>query len=80
MDKISKFIKSLTLKDRQQIIETMKKIRSGDISNLDIKKLHGFSSLFRIRIGKYRIICQLHRQYGFVVKEVKLRDDTTYNL
>lgn len=79
MDKISKFIASLSAKDQQSIIEVIAKIHTGDTSNLDIKKLQGYPDLFRVRIGKYRIICRFHKEYGFVIVEVKLRNDTTYN-
>ena len=80
MDKISKFIASLSTKDRQFISEVMVKIRAGNTDNLDIKKLQGYPNIFRVRIGKYRIICRLHKEYGFIIVEIKLRNDTTYNL
>ncbi|HEY9584654.1 MAG TPA: hypothetical protein VJI33_03715 [Candidatus Paceibacterota bacterium] len=79
MDKIYKFIASLSAKDREMIIGVVTKIRSGETGSLDIKKLQGFPDLFRIRVGKYRIICRFNKEYGFVIVEVKLRNDTTYN-
>ncbi len=79
MNDISKFIRSIPTREQIRIEEVISKIKSGDISGLDIKKLRGYSDMFRVRIGNYRIICRHNEQYGFIVVKVTRRNDTTYN-
>ncbi|MCR4334623.1 MAG: hypothetical protein NUV47_02765 [Patescibacteria group bacterium] len=79
MNDVSKFVKSLSAKEQIRIEEVISKMESGDINGLDIKKLKGYSDMFRVRIGNYRIICRHNEQYGFVVVKVTRRNDTTYN-
>ncbi|OHA18407.1 MAG: hypothetical protein A2836_03135 [Candidatus Taylorbacteria bacterium RIFCSPHIGHO2_01_FULL_45_63] len=80
MDSPSKFIRSLPQKDRERILEIIFQLRKGKTDGLDLKKLKGYDALFRVRIGKYRIICEQQKEYGFIVVKVTRRDDTTYNL
>jgi len=39
-----------------KIMRAIAKCENDDIADLDIKKLSGFDDLWRIRIGKYRIL------------------------
>lgn len=80
MDDVTKFVRALPQKDRERIVEIMQRLRKGDVIGLDIKKLKGRGKLFRVRIGKHRIICEQNREYGFVIVKVTNRNDTTYNL
>ncbi|KKU70624.1 MAG: hypothetical protein UX94_C0003G0018 [Parcubacteria group bacterium GW2011_GWA2_47_21] len=79
MDNVSKFVASLPEKDRLRIIETLAFIRGGQTSGLDIKKLKGYADIFRVRVGKYRIICRKQEPYRFIIIKVTHRNDTTYN-
>lgn len=47
-----KFIGSLPMPDRKRIAEALRKLPEEG----DIKKLQGHDSLFRLRVGAYRII------------------------
>lgn len=80
MDSPAKFIKTLSQKDRERIEETISKLYKGEMEGLDLKKLKGYQNMFRVRIGKYRIICEQQKEYGFVVVRITKRGDTTYNL
>lgn len=80
MDDQTKFVKSLSPKDRARIAETVAKILAGNLDDLDIKKLKGYEDLFRVRVGAFRIICERRPVHGFVILEVTRKNDTTYNL
>ncbi|MCP4523015.1 MAG: hypothetical protein GY828_02235 [Candidatus Gracilibacteria bacterium] len=56
MDNITKFLLRLSQKERNIVLEIIKKILSGDHNGLDIKKLQGKKYLYRVRKGKIRII------------------------
>jgi mRNA-degrading endonuclease RelE of RelBE toxin-antitoxin system len=56
MDKITKFLLKLSLKERNIILILIEKILSWDIDWLDIKKLKWEDYLYRARKGSIRII------------------------
>lgn len=65
-------------KDRQKMIEILKKIRARDFSGLDFKKLAGRDDIYRVRHGDFRIIFHLIRQ-DVNILTVEKRDHATYN-
>jgi mRNA-degrading endonuclease RelE of RelBE toxin-antitoxin system len=56
MERLDKFIRKINLKDAEKIYSVIEKIIKDDFKNLNIKKLRGFSDVYRVRVGKYRII------------------------
>jgi len=56
MDTLDKFVKKLSLQERTKLKEVIQQVLSGDIKNLDIKKLKGHVNIFRIRVGNHRIV------------------------
>lgn len=56
MDKISKFLQKLSLKEREIILTLLEKIILWSIDDLDCKKLVWEDSLYRVRKWKIRII------------------------
>ena len=56
MKESDKFLRNLSLKERLKVIEVIRYVEKGSLDNLDIKKLKGFDSLYRIRLGKIRLI------------------------
>ena len=78
MDAIEKAIKKLTAKEREWIRDILLRLKSSDLSGLDIKKLKGRSDVFRIRKGSMRIIYRLSNGKIFILA-VERRSDTTYN-
>lgn len=59
MDKITKFLLKLSLKERNFILEILNKILKIDLDGLDIKKLKWEKNLFRIIKWKIRIIFKM---------------------
>ncbi|MEK9175630.1 MAG: hypothetical protein AAB795_03525 [Patescibacteria group bacterium] len=79
MDRISKFLKKLSQKERLAVADVIACITAYDFSHLDIKKLKGEQGLFRVRKGDIRIIFQKTEDEIFILS-VERRSDTTYKL
>jgi mRNA-degrading endonuclease RelE of RelBE toxin-antitoxin system len=56
MDKLTKFLKKISSKERATITEILQAVVSGKINNLDIKKLKGFDSVYRVKVVSIRIV------------------------
>lgn len=78
MDKISKILAKLRPRERVWVDRAIVLIRMGQVSKFDIKKLKGFDNIFRVRKGRVRIIYKMDKSY-FVIIDVQVRSDTTYN-
>ena len=78
MDKISKTLKKLSTKEKIKVKILLKKIISGDFSNIDIQKLKGRNDIYRIRQGNLRIIFR-KRETVITILTIERRSDTTYN-
>jgi mRNA interferase RelE/StbE len=76
-DKITKFFQKLPLSERLRMLEIIKDVRDRNNQGLDIKKLKGHDDLYRIRIGRIRII-YFDNGACFEVKHAGWRDDKTY--
>ena len=79
MNQIEKFIRKLLPRERLLIDQTIKKLDTGDWSGLNIKKLQGVEDLFRVRLGKIRIIYRFSKTTGAQILDITYRDDNTYN-
>ena len=75
MDKTEKFLRRLSPKERLAVEEIVKKVRRGDTSGLDMKKLKGSSGLFRVRHGATRVIFQKTEGWTVVVSVDRRRED-----
>ncbi len=77
MDKVSKFLLKVSRKEREGLIPIMRDIISGEVMDLDCKKLKGRKDEYRVRVGKVRVI---FRRLGGqnVIIDVRRRDENTY--
>jgi mRNA interferase RelE/StbE len=78
MDKVDKSLLKITPKQRVKILETLKKIKSGELENLDLKKLRGTKDIFRIRVGNYRIIFVFDSDAKARIIAIERRSKNTY--
>lgn len=79
MNKIEKFLLKLRSDERIATKEQIRRIILGDISNLDVKKLKGRVDIYRVRVGRIRILCQKDKFGQYEVVDIGNRDDNTYN-
>ncbi len=78
MDETEKLLRKRNKQDRDRILAAMKAIREGRFSGLHVKKLSG-STLFRARVGDFRIIFSVDKKtHTAQIVSVRLRDEGTY--
>ena len=77
MDKVKKFLKRLSLSEREDIDDILQKLEQGNIKGLDIKKLKGHEGLFRVRKGDIRVVCS-QGEKSFNVIFIGRRGDSKY--
>lgn len=77
MDKIRKFFRRLTNKERAALAVMITRIHAGDLTGLDVKKLKGHPGLFRVRVGNFRAIFQKERK-GVRLFSIGRRGKGTY--
>lgn len=76
-DKLVKFLAKLSPADRARILEVMRQIRLGCVADLDVKSMKGHKNLFRVRVGRFRVIYR-EESGRFTVIHAGKRDDQTY--
>lgn len=77
MDKIEKFLKKLSQKERVAIEQIIDQIARRDIASVDVKKLQGEEYLFRARKGDIRIIFSIKKDQIHILA-IERKSDTTY--
>lgn len=77
MDKIQKFLKGLTTKEQEVILLILVQITKDFTKLPGLIKMTGYENLFRVRVGRYRIIFKVENRKAEIVKITK-RDDQTY--
>ena len=78
MNKLDKFILKLDKKNRLILEKVIYLIVSGSLSLLDLKKLKGSENMYRIRVGKIRLIFEKTKD-GNKIRDLSYRDDNTYS-
>jgi len=79
MDKLGKNLQKLTEKEQEQLHSILKKLKTGQESGLDIKKLKGHKDIFRARKGSLRIIYQKQDEKIILVMVSRRNEDTYKN-
>jgi len=77
MNKLDKFLSKINKKTRLILLEVISLIISNNLSILDLKKLRGSNDMYRVRIGKIRIIFK-HTKTANKIQYISYRDDNTY--
>jgi mRNA-degrading endonuclease RelE of RelBE toxin-antitoxin system len=77
MNRIAKFLRRLTPRERKVIADVIARVLARDFSELDVKKLKGMKNIFRVRHGTIRIIF-LKNHTKINILSIERRSDTTY--
>ena len=77
MHKIDKFLTKLDPERRAKVLATLLQIRAGDFRGLNLRKLKEVGSLYRVRVGKVRIIFEMDTD-GIRPTDIDFRNDNTY--
>ena len=76
MDKIDKALDKISAKDRLEIKDIFLKLKSGNLEELNIKKLKGRDNVFRVRRGNLRVIYRLEGKKIFILSIGHRRENT----
>lgn len=77
MPTLKKLLSRFDKKEQGDIELLIKKILSFKWDALDVKKLKGYSNLFRVRKGNIRIIYRLENRTIFILA-IEHRNESTY--
>ncbi len=77
-DRIKKILAQMSRKEREQIIDLIETILQRRFSGLDMKKLKGHGSAYRVRKGDFRIIFTMSVDHEIRIVALERRTDTTY--
>ena len=77
MEKWIKYVSRLRRKEQLLLLETVGLIMKNQTAGLAMKKLKGHKNVYRVRIGRYRIIFEAGKTQNFIIK-VDEKDDHTY--
>ncbi len=77
MPSLKKLLSKFSQEERGVLLPLVEKVLSGNWQSLDIKKLKGFSDVYRVRRGKLRIVYQLHSKKVLILT-IERRSDKTY--
>ena len=78
MERLEKNLNSLSENQKIKIKEILLKIKSGNLNNLDLKKLKGREDVFRVRKGKIRVIFYYKKDEIYILS-IEKRNDNTYS-
>jgi len=68
MDRIAKFLKKLSKKERTIFLKIFKDIQVLNVDKYDIKQLKGLKGVFRLRKGNIRVIFTKQKGKGIILK------------
>ncbi len=78
MKHLEKLLRRMPPKHRAQVLEALKCLNDESCRvQLRIEKLSGTHALFRIRVGKYRIIFSI-QDTSIKLVDIRLRNEGTY--
>lgn len=78
MDRLEKALKKLTAAERKQVRNILNKLKSGDLRNLDIKKLKDRKDIYRARKGNLRVIYKIGAGKKISILAIERRSKRTY--
>ena len=77
MDKIQKFVRKLSAGEARRVFDALEQVLTGRLSALSVKKLKGDRDIYRVRVGRVRIIfTKVHDQN--IITDIDFRNDHTY--
>lgn len=78
MNEIEKLLQKVPREDRERLLATMTALRRGDRTGMNIKKLSN-TSLYRVRVGKFRIQYSIDSETQTIsIESVRRRNEATY--
>lgn len=77
VDRMTKNLRKFSKRERDQILQIMRRILINDLQGLDVKKLKDREDAFRVRKGDFRIIFRKNDNGVNVIIAVERRSEST---
>jgi mRNA-degrading endonuclease RelE of RelBE toxin-antitoxin system len=77
MEKLKKYLLRLSKDERERIIKVIEMITFNNCVGLDIKKLKGYSDIYKVRVGANRVIFRKTETDNYIL-QISRRSDSTY--
>lgn len=77
MDKIEKFLRQLIKKEQEMFLLLLEQLHKDYTKVPGIKLLTGYKNVWRVRVGRYRIIFKVGKT-GVEILKITKRDEQTY--
>lgn len=77
MDRMAKALRRLPKPRLREILKLIDRIESGDVAGIDIVKLRGYQSLYRVRTGGLRLIV-IKKNGNYRAVTLENRSERTY--
>lgn len=68
VSKVEKILAKLSLAEKEKVLALREKITNLDLEELDIKPVKRQNGLYRLRVGKIRIIFAKRENKGIIIK------------
>ena len=79
MDRIDKLLTRIPKKHRRQVLDALDCLSDSACRlTLRAEKISGSNSLFKIRVGRYRIMFHIDGRNSAIVDDVRPRNESTY--
>lgn len=78
MDRLDKELRKLTRKELERVDGVLARIERGLIDELQVKQLKGYAHVYRVRVGRLRVIYTMHSTGVVELLAVRRRDNQTY--
>jgi mRNA interferase RelE/StbE len=79
MDKIEKFLRSLTAKEQEAMLLLMQQLKKNPYAVPGIVPLSGMKGWYRVRMGRYRLLFTIDSKTHEVgIKRITRRSEKTY--
>lgn len=76
MDRLQKELRKLSAKELAVVKEVLAKLESGAVDELHIKKMKGHGNVYRVRIGRVRVIYRTWKGEVYLLAIRRLGDST----
>lgn len=77
MDRLQKELRALSPKELEKVGEILAQLESGVVEHLETKKLRGSRYVYRVAVGKLRVIYQV-KDNAVMLLAVRRRNEKTY--
>lgn len=78
MDRITKFLRHLPKKEKEMFLLLMQQIHRDYTKVPHLIALSGMKGWYRLRVGRYRIIFQVHAPGNIEIQRITKRDEGSY--